>query len=170
MSNINLKELSVKELNSLAREIAKELMHRKNQDKRLRKELAQESKKEFIQNESNHNQIIDTYIDADWMNKLWKWADDNEIHEFYIPRNERELLDITNLDLQHQKLNSIPSEIGCLTNLTSLNLSHNKLDNLLNEISRLKELHTLDLSYNKFRKKAQQNVYSSIQKGVESEF
>lgn len=153
MSNINLQELSIKELNSLARETAKELMHRKNQDKKLRKELAQESNKSFKKNDSDVSERVDTHIDEEWMSKLWKWADDNEIHEFYIPRNESQLFNLTTLDLQHQKLTSIPSEIGCLTKLTSLNLSNNALDKLPIEISRLKELITLNLSYNKFRRK-----------------
>jgi len=114
MANIDLKELSVKELNSLARETAKELMHRKNQDKKLRKEIAQESHNNFKSNSSDIVKMTDTHENEEWMNKLWKWANDNEIHEAYLPRKESQLLNLTTLDLQHQKLTNIPAEIGCL--------------------------------------------------------
>ena len=43
-------------------------------------------------------------------------------------------------------------EIGCLTKLTKLNLNHNKINTLPNEFYNLKELQILSLSHNQLQK------------------
>lgn len=53
----------------------------------------------------------------------------------------------TKLDLSGEGLESLPSEIGNLTNLTSLDLSDNRLTSLPLEIGRLANLRRLDLNY-----------------------
>ncbi|WP_107666955.1 leucine-rich repeat domain-containing protein, partial [Cyanothece sp. BG0011] len=52
------------------------------------------------------------------------------------------------LKLWDKNLNSLPPEIGQLTNLTSLNLSFNQLTDLPPEIGQLTNLTSLDLSFN----------------------
>ncbi|MDJ0578847.1 COR domain-containing protein [Crocosphaera sp.] len=52
---------------------------------------------------------------------------------------------IESLDLWNENLNSLPPEIGQLTNLTSLSLSNNQLTNLPSEICKLTNLTSLSL-------------------------
>lgn len=47
-------------------------------------------------------------------------------------------------------MTTLPDEIGQLVNLTKLNVSHNKLTNLPNTFFKLKELTHLNISRNEF--------------------
>ena len=83
-------------------------------------------------------------IDESWIERLWKWADENEISDDEIPRNKEKLLNLTELSLNFNQLTELPKEIGNLTNLISLHLGGNQLTELPKEITNL-ILKSLDL-------------------------
>jgi Leucine-rich repeat (LRR) protein len=83
------------------------------------------------------------------LERLIKWADDNNISESTLPRDLGELNKITFLNLSHLKLTSIPPEIGYLDNLERLYLAHNELQSLPPEIVQLSKLADLNLNANK---------------------
>ncbi|WP_338092422.1 leucine-rich repeat domain-containing protein, partial [Leptospira noguchii] len=60
-------------------------------------------------------------------------------------------LDARVLDLNGQKLTTLPKEIGKLQNLQWLNLSENSLGTLPKEIGKLENLRTLSLTYNQLK-------------------
>ncbi|MCV6636981.1 leucine-rich repeat domain-containing protein [Candidatus Albibeggiatoa sp. nov. NOAA] len=60
----------------------------------------------------------------------------------------KQLENLTELVINHNKLSNIPAEIGLLKNLTTLNLSYNKLTDLPAEIGQLQNLETLILESN----------------------
>lgn len=57
-------------------------------------------------------------------------------------------LNVRVLDLNGQKLTTLPEEIGQLKNLQVLELNNNQLTTLSEEIGQLKNLQWLDLGYN----------------------
>ncbi len=62
-------------------------------------------------------------IDESWMDRLWNWADEQEIPEEILPRTQYDLLKLEELNLEEEleyKIVSIPKEIGYLSNLTFL--------------------------------------------------
>jgi len=63
--------------------------------------------------------------------------------------NIRHLINLTELDLKHNQLTSLPNIIDGLINLTKLDLSDNHLTSLPNEIGALINLKVLDLTKNK---------------------
>jgi Leucine-rich repeat (LRR) protein len=83
-----------------------------------------------------------------WMERLWVWADKNDISELCIPRNPSELTQLTWLYLVGDKLNELPKEIGQLTHLEWLDLKGNELNELPKEIGQLTQLIWLDLEGN----------------------
>ena len=104
---------------------------------------------------------IKATIDAEengWIDRLYKWADKNHIHELDwledekstpgLPRNRRRLLTLTQLNLSNSNLTELSPEIGQLINLTELNLDNNNLTELPPEIGQLKNLTKLYLSSN----------------------
>lgn len=87
-----------------------------------------------------------------WIDKLWKWADDNNVPDLRagynnilegIPRIESDLLSINTLNLSGFELTTIPKELFNLTNIRFLNLSKNKLISIPNEIQNLENLENL---------------------------
>jgi len=66
-----------------------------------------------------------------------------------LPPEIGNLTNLWSLDLQFNLLTTLPPEIGNLTNLKELSLNENQLTNLPPEIGNLKNLKTLDLSDNK---------------------
>lgn len=86
--------------------------------------------------------------DDSWMERLWAWADENEISNEKLPRNKYELLILTDLDVAYNQLDKIPSEIGNLTSLTELNIAYNRLDEIPVEIGNLINLTKLSVFEN----------------------
>jgi hypothetical protein len=104
------------------------------------------------------------------MQRLWDWADEHGVpdltwvtnewqpeegqpEEGYwrgIPRGKEALLSVTGLNLQQLGIETLPPEIGKLTNLKSLNLDENKLTELPCEIRNLTQLTSLSISWNEF--------------------
>jgi Leucine-rich repeat (LRR) protein len=78
--------------------------------------------------------------DDSWMQRLWDWADENNINEEKIPRNKEDLVNMTGLYLSFNELTEIPKEIGNLVNLTHLFLNNNQLTEIPKEIFNLVNL------------------------------
>jgi len=74
---------------------------------------------------------------------LFDWADKNNISEELFPREEAQLLSITELKLHDLDLTTVPAEIGLLVNLKCLYLSSNQLVSLPKEIGQLHNLEKL---------------------------
>ncbi len=102
-------------------------------------------------------------IDESWMERLWKWAEENNIpdykwikNDYYVaggsyyglPKNKKDLFSFKELDIFMLGVKELPKEIGNLRNLTLLNLSCNELTELPKEIGNLTNLTELDLSGN----------------------
>ncbi|CEF71253.1 Leucine-rich repeat protein SHOC-2 [Strongyloides ratti] len=66
---------------------------------------------------------------------------------------------ISELFLYKNKLSTLPSEIGHLTNLKILGLSENNLTSLPDTLSQLQKLETLDLRHNKFSENIPAVIY-----------
>ncbi len=109
-----------------------------------------------------NSQNIDL-VDERWMERLWAWADENNIpdltwteEEGYknggcwknLPRTKNKLLSFTELNLEGKQITELPKEIGNLTSLTKLNLRTNQLTELPKEVGNLTRLTELDLSHN----------------------
>jgi Leucine-rich repeat (LRR) protein len=73
-------------------------------------------------------------VDESWMERLWQWADDNDIYEHNLPRDREGLVNITRLGLYNNKLTELPKEIGNLVDLTTLGLEGNQLTELPKEL------------------------------------
>jgi len=89
--------------------------------------------------------------DDSWMQRLWDWADKNNIKEREIPRNKKDLVNLTKLSLCFNKLTEIPKEIGNLANLTWLGLDSNQITEIPKEIGNLINLKELQLDENKLK-------------------
>jgi len=87
-------------------------------------------------------------VDESWMERLWQWADDNDIDDEILPRDREALFNLTELDLTYNQLTELPKEIGNLVNLTELHLSYNQLTELPKEIGNLVNLTVLGLYNN----------------------
>ena len=67
-------------------------------------------------------------VDDSWIDKLWAWADENDVPDYGwentkgLPRDKEKLLNLTELNLNTKKLTILPKEIGNLRNLTELYL------------------------------------------------
>ena len=80
-----------------------------------------------------------------WMERLWQWADQLDIKEYNIPRNENGLWKMTHLSFsgidyyfREEKFTKLPKEIGNLTNLKFLELGHVvNWDTFLNNLQEL---------------------------------
>jgi len=76
-------------------------------------------------------------VDESWMERLWQWADDNDINDATFPRNREGLVNLTELNLFDNRLSELPKEVGNLVNLTNLFLRDNQLTELPKEIGSL---------------------------------
>lgn len=88
-------------------------------------------------------------VEDNWIERLWKWANENNIPDYKIPRNKEKLLSLEFLDLNRQQISKIPSEIGNLSNLKKINFTYNYLTSLPKEIAQLNNLEELSVSNNK---------------------
>ena len=66
-----------------------------------------------------------------WVERLWQWADQFDIKEYNVPRNEDELINLTHLSFESityyfrkDRFTKLPKEIGNLTKLKFLELGH----------------------------------------------
>lgn len=83
--------------------------------------------------------------------KLWDWADQNDLTESEFPRNYDELTKLTTLKIEKEDLNSVPHEIGCLQNLVNLTIRSDRLKTVPSSIGSLRELNELRISGNNLR-------------------
>ncbi|MBP9616470.1 DUF1566 domain-containing protein [Aliarcobacter cryaerophilus] len=88
-------------------------------------------------------------VEDNWIERLWKWANENNIPDHKIPRNKDKLLSLRFLDFNRQQISEIPSEVGNLSNLKEINFGHNYLTKLPKEIAQLRNLEKLSVSNNK---------------------
>jgi Leucine-rich repeat (LRR) protein len=98
------------------------------------------------------NILLEVEEDDSWMERLWGWADENNINKNTIPRIATELTQLTELCLQGNELNELPKEIGQLPRLTQLILKGNELKKWPKEIGQLTRLTTLYLKDNELNK------------------
>ena len=59
-------------------------------------------------------------VEDNWIERLWKWANENNIPDHKIPRNKDKLLSLRFLDFNRQQISEIPSEVGNLSNLKEI--------------------------------------------------
>ena len=137
--------------------MAKDLTPREGTDVALSKS---KSFMGIIKNIFNNKVVID---DDSWMQRLWNWADENDIDDrnwvedetfteggywLGLSRRKESLLGATTLNLEYYDLVNIPKEIGKIINLSELYLSSNQLKYLPKEIGDLTNLKILLASYN----------------------
>ena len=95
-------------------------------------------------------------VDESWMERLWQWADDNDISGkvtrdrsiSWFPRDRERLVNMYYLNLSDNQLTKLPKEIGNLVNLATVDLSDNQLTKLPKEIGNLVNLKYLRLDNN----------------------
>ena len=134
--------------------MAKELTTRENTDVALSKS---KSFMGIIKNIFNNKVVID---DDSWMQRLWDWADENDISDLEwvdnknyddggywegLSRNKENLLKIKKLNLGFSNITYLPGEIGNLTSLVDFNLEYSNLTELPKEIGRLTNLTKFNL-------------------------
>jgi hypothetical protein len=117
----------------------------------------------------------------DWKQRLWDWADANNIPDLHLvanengeggywqgfPRDEKDgnLEDLVKLvSLSKCKISKLPPEIGKLTKLKELDLSDNQLTSLPPEIVNLTDLHEFffDLSDNPLSEQAKTDIWRNL--------
>lgn len=81
------------------------------------KEIDKNEISDYISNDFKHPRDNSD----EWIEKLWRWADDVNLSAEKLPRTEKELLEITYLDLsENTKIIEIPEEVMQLVNLTHI--------------------------------------------------
>jgi len=83
------------------------------------------------------------------LNDLFKWADEINISDIDLPRNEMKILNKVELFLNNYNISYLPQELFLFSNLTELSIVANNLERIPQEIDKLKNLTILDFSYNK---------------------
>ena len=78
-----------------------------------------------------------------WMTELWTWADKFKVSADVLPRNQAELLALTDLSIDCSQLTKLPESIGYLYNLTHLTLNCEALERLPESVGQLNELEEL---------------------------
>ena len=84
----------------------------------------------------------------EWIQKLWNWADENNIPNGKLSRQKEKLLSITTIDFTGLKLKNICKEIFNLKNVTTFSLWDNDISFLPNEIVSFTNLKKLNLRGN----------------------
>ena len=86
-----------------------------------------------------------------WMKELWAWADKFKISEEVLPRNQANLLALTDLSIDCSQLTNLPEGIGYLYNLTNLTLNCDTLERLPESIGLLSQLERLTVTSHKIQ-------------------
>ena len=84
-------------------------------------------------------------VDDSWIDRLWEWAEENDISEEKLPRDKKKLLELKKLYLDEIPITELPKEIGNLSNLTELSLYCNQITELPKEVGNLIQLEYLYL-------------------------
>lgn len=84
----------------------------------------------------------------EWIQKLWNWADENNIPNGKLSRQKEKLLATTTIEFIGLKLKNIPKELCKLENITTLVLWDNDIGFLPNEIVNFTNLKKLNLRGN----------------------
>ncbi len=102
-------------------------------------------------------------VDESWMQKLWEWADENNIPNLTwienpyntkkgywtgLPRDEKELLNLSVFKYEMANATRLPQELCSLTKLEKLCLRANNIVEIPKEIGQLKNLTILNLAMN----------------------
>ncbi len=96
---------------------------------------------------SEISKIVEEEI-PEWIQKIWDWADENNISNDQLSRKKENLLAKTNIDFTGMKLKNIPDEICHLENITTLILWDNDLAYLPQDIVKFVNLKKLNLRGN----------------------
>jgi len=96
---------------------------------------------------SQISQIVGEEI-PEWIQKIWDWANENNISNEHLSRKKENLLAKTNIDFTGMKLKNIPQEICYLENITTLTLWDNDLIYLPQDIVKFVNLTKLNLRGN----------------------
>jgi Leucine-rich repeat (LRR) protein len=90
------------------------------------------------------------YNADEWSGRLWKWAEKNSISRRKLPRYEEDLEKLTELDISFRNLTCVPSELCNIISLTKLIADENRLSSLPKEISSLTNLTEVNFTGNLF--------------------
>ena len=102
--------------------------------------------KENISIQSKNNSNVDEV--EEWIQKLWDWADENNISNGKLSRKKEKLLAMSTIDFTGLKLKNICKEIFNLKNVTTFSLWDNDISFLPNEIVNFTNLKKLNLRGN----------------------
>lgn len=110
--------------------------------------------------------------DDDWIQRLWEWADENNVSQNIIPRVENDLINLEEINLSSDlsystcevslglagnfkneytyrtKIQSIPKELFNLKKIKKFDCSNNNLISIPKEISKFQNLISLNISHN----------------------
>jgi hypothetical protein len=111
----------------------------------LKTELQKE--KDMLENEARR--VLEEKEEVEeWIQKLWNWADENNISNGKLSRKKENLLAMTTIDFTGLKLKNICKEIFNLKNISTFSLWDNDISFLPNEIVNFTNLKKLNLRGN----------------------